>query len=57
MLDSALTAITGSMGEFSAANIVKIITSGLAIGIPLVMLWFGFRWIYRNVSRKAKGGK
>ena len=56
-MDSALTAITGAMGDFSAANIVKIITSGLAIGIPLVMLWFGFRWIYRSVSRKAKGGK
>ena len=56
-MDSALTAITGALGDFSAANIVKIITSGLAIGVPLVMLWFGFRWIYRTVSRKAKGGK
>lgn len=56
-MDSALTAITGSMGDFSAANIVKIITSGLAIAIPLVLLWFGFRWIYRKVKSAAKGGR
>lgn len=56
-MDSALTAITGAMGDFSAANIVKIITSGLAIAIPLVLLWFGFRWIYRKVKGAAKGGR
>lgn len=56
-MDSALTAITGAMGEFSAANVVKIITSGLAISIPLVLLWFGFRWIYRKVKGGAKGGR
>ena len=54
-MDSALTAITGSMTEFSAANIVKIITSGLSIAIPLTLVWFGFRWIYRKVSSKWKG--
>lgn len=54
-MDSALAAITGSMGEFSAANVVKIITSGLAIAIPLVLLWFGFRWIYGKVKGAAKG--
>lgn len=56
-MDSALTAITGAMGEFSSANVVKIITSGLAISIPLVLVWFGFRWIYRKVKGGAKGGK
>lgn len=56
-MDSSLTAITGAMGEFSSANVVKIITSGLAITIPLVLVWFGFRWIYRKVSGTAKGGR
>lgn len=56
-MDSSLTAITGAMGEFSAANIVKIITAGLAISIPLVLLWFGFRWIYRKVKGATKGGR
>jgi uncharacterized membrane protein len=56
-MDSALTAITGAMTEFSAGNVVKIITAGLAISIPLVLLWFGFRWIYRKVKGATKGGK
>lgn len=49
---SGVTAITGALTEFSVANVVSVITAGLGIAVPLVLIWFAFRFIYK----KAKGG-
>ena len=49
---SGITAITTALADFSVANVVSVITAGLGIAVPLVLVWFAFRFIYK----KAKGG-
>lgn len=51
-MDSGITAITGALSDFSTANVVAVIVAGLKIAVPLVLIWFAFRWVYK----KAKGG-
>lgn len=51
-MDSGITAIVGALGEFSVANVVSVIVAGLGVAVPLVLIWFAFRFIYK----KAKGG-
>ena len=36
----------------SVDNIVKVIVAGVAIAVPFIVTWFGFRFVYS----KAKGG-
>lgn len=50
-LTTAITSITGALTEFSTANVVSVIVAGLGVAVPLVLVWFAFRFIYR----KAKG--
>lgn len=47
-----VSSITGALADFSTANVVSVIVAGLGIAVPLVLIWFAFRWIYK----KAKGG-
>lgn len=51
-MQSGVTAIVGALADFSVANVVSVITAGLGVAIPLVLIWFAFRFIYK----KAKGG-
>lgn len=51
-LTTAITSITGALTNFSSANLVQIIVAALGIAVPLVLVWFAFRFIYK----KAKGG-
>lgn len=51
-LTSSITSITGALGDFSSGNVTSVIVAGLGIAVPLVLVWFAFRWIYK----KAKGG-
>lgn len=51
-----ITAVTGSLGEFSTASLSSVITAGLAIAVPLVLGWFAFRWIYKKAKGALKSG-
>jgi len=55
-LEPFITAISGSLGDFSTSNLGKVIVAGLAIAVPLVLCWFGFRWIYRKAKGALKRG-
>lgn len=52
VLNSAIGSITGALTDFSGANVAQVIVAALGIAVPLVLVWFAFRFIYK----KAKGG-
>lgn len=51
-LTTAISSITGALTDFSSANVAQVIVAALGIAVPLVLVWFAFRFIYK----KAKGG-
>jgi len=51
-LTTAISSITGALTDFSGANVAQVIVAALGIAVPLVLVWFAFRFIYK----KAKGG-
>lgn len=56
MTASDITAITGALNDFSTTNVVQVIVAGLGIAVPLVLIWFAFRWVYRKAKGALKGG-
>lgn len=53
---SDIATVSSSLDAFNTANLLSVITTGLAIAIPLVILWFGFRWVYRKAKGALKRG-
>lgn len=56
-LSTSITSITGALSEFTPANALLVIVAGLGIAVPLVLMWFAFRWIYRKAKGAFKGGR
>lgn len=50
-LDTFITTIKGGLTELSVTNLGKVLIAGTAVAVPLVLAWFGYRW----VKRKAMG--
>ncbi len=48
--------IVGALGAFNTTNLLSVITAGLGIAVPLVLLWFAFRWIYKKAKGALKKG-
>ncbi len=55
-LTGAITSITGALTDFSGTNVTSVIVAGLGIAVPLVLVWFAFRWIYRKAKGALKRG-
>lgn len=55
-LTTAITSITGAMKDFSTPNLVSVIVAGLGIGVPLVLVWFAFRFIYKKAKVALRRG-
>lgn len=55
-LTSAISSITGALTDFSSANLASVIVAGLGVAVPLVLVWFAFRVIYRKAKGALKRG-
>lgn len=55
-LTAAIGSITGALTDFSAANVVSVIVAGLGVAVPLVLIWFAFRFVYKKAKVALKRG-
>lgn len=55
-LTAAIGSITGALTDFSSANVVSVIVAGLGVAVPLVLVWFAFRFIYKKAKGALKRG-
>lgn len=44
-------------GAISTTDIVNLFTSGVTIALPLILIWFGCRWVYRKFTNAVQGGQ
>ena len=52
-----ISTVTGSLSDFSAANLSLILVAGVGVAAGLVILWFVFRFLIRKAMGALKKGK
>lgn len=56
-VDTLISGVTGALGDFSTANLTKILVAGVGIAAGLVLLWFGFNYVKRKLMGALRKGK
>lgn len=49
--------ITTMFSDYNPFNVLTIVGAGIAIAVPLVLVWFAIRFIIRKVSGALKKGR
>lgn len=44
-------------GAISPTDIVTLFASGVKVALPLILVWFGCKWVYKKFTRATKGGR
>lgn len=44
-------------GAITVTDIVNLFTSGVVVALPLILVWFGARWVYRRFTNAVQGGQ
>ena len=56
-LDTFITSIKGGLADLSVVNLGKVLLAGVAIAVPLVLAWFGYRWVKRKAMAAITKGR
>lgn len=55
---TTLTPIVEALqSAITVTDIVNLFTSGVVVALPLILVWFGARWIYRRFTNAVQGGQ
>lgn len=49
--------VTALQGAISPSDIVTLFTTGVTVALPLILIWFGARWVYRRFTNAVQGGQ
>lgn len=49
--------VTALQGAISPTDIVTLFTTGVTVALPLILIWFGARWVYRRFTNAVQGGQ
>lgn len=56
-LDTIITTIKGGLADLSVTNLGKVLIAGTVVALPLVLAWFGYRWVKRRAMAAITKGK
>lgn len=49
--------VSALQGAITVQDIVNLFASGVVVALPLILVWFGARWIYRRFTNAVQGGQ
>lgn len=49
--------VTALQSAITSSDIVDFFATGVMVALPLILTWFGARWIYKRFTNAVKGGR
>ena len=49
--------VTALQGAITSSDIVTLFAQAVVVALPLILTWFGCRWIYSRFKNAVKGGR
>lgn len=49
--------VSALQGAITGQDIVTFFATGVTVALPIILTWFGCRWIYRRFVNAVKGGR
>lgn len=49
--------VTALQSAITGSDIVTFFATGVTVALPIILTWFGARWIYRRFTNAVKGGR
>lgn len=49
--------VSALQSAITATDIVNLFATGVTVALPLILVWFGARWVYRRFTNAVQGGQ
>lgn len=49
--------VTALQAAITPTDIITLFTTGVTVALPLILVWFAARWVYRRFTNAVQGGQ
>lgn len=49
--------VTALQSAITATDIVNLFATGVKVALPLILIWYGAKWVYARFKNAVKGGR
>lgn len=58
MSGESLTPIVEALNStITGSQVIELFATGVTVALPLILVWFGCKWVYRRFTNAVKGGR
>jgi len=55
--ESLQPVVTALQSTITGSNIIDLFATGVQVALPLILIWYGCKWVYGRFTRAVKGGR
>lgn len=41
----------------SGSDVIALFATGVKVALPIILIWYGCKWVYRRFTSAVKGGR
>lgn len=49
--------VTALQEAITTTDIVTLFATGVKVALPIILIWYGCKWVYRRFTSAVKGGR
>lgn len=49
--------VTALQETITITDVIDLFASGVKVALPLILTWFGAKWVYRRFTNAVRGGR
>lgn len=49
--------VTALQAAITTTDVISLFATGVAVALPIILVWFGCKWVYRRFTNAVKGGR
>lgn len=55
--ESLQPVVTALQNTISGGDIIDLFATGVQVALPIILIWYGCKWVYRRFTNAVKGGR
>lgn len=55
--ESLTPVVTALQNTIQGSDIIDLFATGVQVALPIILIWYGCKWVYRRFTNAVKGGR
>lgn len=55
--ETLVPVVEALQSTISGTDVISLFATGVQVALPIILIWYGCKWVYRRFTNAVKGGR